>query len=573
MDKDYAKKHSMDISHVTSVEVPLIVKNPSKAITMLGGKERIRKAINSQYRPLAIQPSSHSVDDRNLELRLRNDPFHHPIQASVNRREKVLLKVRIPKSSLPDDYHDNPQKYTIRDLVTRNKELQGPSHKVEPVGIINKNYTFRAIADFQMSTKNNPKVQTFNKNMTITEDFNDMRKYYEDELNTKDEFNKPEVYTNKDHQLIPPPHFSGIRFPFDYKYQKSPYTVTLKDDNGDAKVVMKSDSKKLFTNTVDYYSDIVPSEPLPEIVKKYDWLSKADFAQEYADKKLYDCIQNLIRLFEIKPIWLRKLLVDVTPDHLKSAVKEALPYVSYCYKNGPWRFCNVKLGVNPKDDKKFWMYQSEYFRLQGLHLRNDRREASAKVVPNTIKMVHPDSDVKLSEDLFFTGTKLPKAINYQIGDILDEDIRRLIQEAQRMGDTHFYRDVIDLQDGWIKKQVVETVRRIVRYKLRRLHREEPIEPGKIAKIIETDYTTKEDEKKEVDEEDDEEGNDATNDVAEDEEEDEDAAVANEEDEKLIDAQAVDTESVLRRIKSVDSRTAEKIKALTDLIKQDSIYED
>lgn len=563
MDKDHAKKHSMDISHVTAVEVPLRVRHPERAIAMLGGKERIRTAISSQYRPLAIQPSSHSVDDRNLELRLRNDPFHHPVLATVNRREKILLKVKIPTLSLPPDYHANPDKYTIRELVARTR-AQGAVHRVEPVGIINKNYTFRAIADFQMSTKNNAKVQAFRRNVIDTRNFDDMRRYYEADVATRDEYKDPQVYANVDHQLVPPPHFLGIRFPFDYKYQKSPYTVTLRDDNGDAKVVMKSDSKKLFTNTVDYYGASVPRQPLPEIVKKYDWLLKLDLSHEYADKKLFDCIQCLARLFDVKPIWLRKLLVDVTPEHLKSAVKEALPYVSYCYKNGPWRFCNVKLGVNPKESKDYWMYQSEYFRLQGLHLRKDRKEACAKVVPNTIKMVHPDSDVRLSEDLFFTGTKLPKAINYQIGDIVDADIRRVIELAQRKGDTHFYRDAVDAQDGWIKKQVVETVRRIVRYKLRRLQREEPIEPAKIAKIIETDYTEKDEVKK-----DDEEEEDPA--IAPDEEEEED-----EEDEDVVataeEKLDVSEESVLHRIKQVDERTAAKINALVGLIKQDAVHQ-
>lgn len=554
MSKEYAKKHSMDISHVTAVELPLIVKNTDKAVTMLGGKDRIRRAINSQYRQLAIQPSSHSVDDRNMELRLRNDPFHHPIQALVNRREKILLRVLVPKSALPADYHENPSKYTIRQLLELNKAQNGPSHKVEPVAIINKNYTFRAIADFQMSTKNNKTAQSFNNSVLNVTKFEDMRNYYEETLTVKDEIKDPKSFENRDHQLIPPPHFSGIRFPFDFKYQKSPYTVTLRDENGDVKVVMKSDSKKLFTNTVDYHGETIPQQPLPEIIKKYDWLVKSDLSQEYADKKLFDCIQFLTRLFEVKPIWLRKLLVDVTPEHLQGAVKEALPYVSYCYKNGPWRFCNVKLGVNPKQDSTYWMYQSEYFRLQGLHLKAELRESNVRIVPNTIKSKVPDSDIRVSEHLFFTGKKLPKAINYQIGDIMDEDIVAVISKAESEG--VLFRESVDSQDGWLTKQVMETVRRIVRYKLRGLQKEEAIDASKVAKIIATDYTEK-DEKKDDEaavQDDDEVAGEDENDV----------------DDDIIDAATVNEESVFSRIKQVDSRTAAKLESLVGLIKQDSL---
>lgn len=565
--RDHAKKHSMDIPHVTSVELPFNVKNTDRAVHMLGGKQRIQKAINSQYRPTATQPSSHAVDDKNLELRLRNDPFHHPVQASVNRREKVLLKVSIPKSSLPKDYHENPQKYQVRDLLRQSKD-DGHHAKVEPVAIINKNYSFRAIADFQMTTKNNKMAQDFNNQVLRLSQFDDYKKFYQDKLTKTDDYRNPEIFENKDHQLIPPPHFSGIRFPFDFRYQKSPYTVTLRDEEGNAKVVMKSDSKKLFTNTVDFYSDSIPEAPLPEIIKKYEWMVSADLSHEYSDKKLFDCVHFLRRLFEIKPIWLRKLLVDVTPEPLKAAVKEALPYVSYCYKNGPWRFCNVRLGVNPKDSSSYWVYQSGYFRLQGLRSKFDQSEDTVRVVPNTIKMNDPNSEVMVSEHLLFTGKKLPGAINYQIGDIMDDDIVSVIKRAESHGE--LLRDTLDSQEGWIKKQIIETIRRIVRYKLRRLYKELPIEREKIHEIIEADYTEKEGEEndedmdedeEEVDEED-EDGADHTNEAED-----------NDMDEDVVDPASVTEESILSRIRQADGPAAEKLASFEGFIKHEAIRAD
>lgn len=599
MDHKIAKKHSLDISHVSAVELPLIVKNPDKAVEMLGGKSRIRRAVNHLYRQLPVQPSSHSVDERNLELRLRKDPFHHPIQATVNRREKILIKVKIPKSSLPADYQENPGKYTIRELIERNKSLGGAEHIVEPVSIINKNYNFRAIADFQMTTKNNQFVQQFNDDVLNTTQFQKTREYYEEHLTQKDDFKNPANYENRDHQLIPPPHFSGVRFPFDYKYQKSPYTVTLRDELGDARVIMKSDTKKLFTNTVDYHKDAIPETPLPEIIAKYEWLKQHDLSEEYADKKLYDCIRHLTMLFDLKPVWLRKLLIDVVPENLKSAVKEALPYVSYCYKNGPWRFCNVKLGVNPKQDKLFWMFQSEYFRLQGMHLK-DRMSEGPRITPYTIRLAQPNSDVTLSESLFFTGTKLPRAINYQIGDILDTDIVELIQKAQQKDGSAFFRDAVDPLDGWITKQVMETIRQIVRYKLRRLHREEPIDKNKVASLIAADYSEKNGEKDDdfdIEQEEEkptftlendaeEDQMDLREDGEEDEEEDEDMEDATEYEASTVDPELSKNgtneaenpvndpisseESLMNHIKQVDERTAAKVELLVGLIKQDSL---
>lgn len=582
MSKDQAPRYSMDISHVTSVELPLIVKNVDKAIAMLGGKERIRKAVNSQYRPLPIQASSHSVDDRNLELRLRSDPFHHPVQASVNHREKILLKVSVPKSSLPADYYENPRKYNVRELIARTREPGSTPHHVEPIAIINKNFSFRGMSDFQMSTKNNDRVQNFKKNMLQANKFEEIKKYYEEEVVVKDELTDSKTFENRDHHFIPPPCFSGIRFPFDYKYQKNPFTVTLRDENGDAKVVMKFDRKKLFTNTVDYNADEVPQQPLPEIVSKFEWMQTADLTQEYSDKKLYECIQFITKLFNIKPIWLRRLLVDVVPENLKSAVKEALPYVSYCYKNGPWRFCNVKLGVNPRDLPSFWVHQSENFRVLGIQTKIDHNEIVGRIVPPTIQVVYHEGDVQLSESLFFTGSKLPKTVNYQLGDVLDLDVRTCIRNA--MDKNQFFRDEVDAQDGWIQKQVIETVRRIIKYKLRQLKDEEIIDPLKILKIVQTDYNIKDSvkaasnsatdhPKMDQDDEDDPHEDSEDDDEDEDIEEEEGEIVKNEIDKMDVDVKenenATET-NVFSRIKQVDEHTATKLQELVGLIKQDNV---
>lgn len=583
MNKDHAEKHSMDISHVTSVELPLIVKDVNKAISMLGGKERIRRAVSSQYRPLPIQASSHSVDDRNLELRLRNDPFHHPVQALVNHREKILLKVSIPKANLPKNYHDNPSKYTIRELITKNKNLGNQEHKVEPIAIINKNFSFRGMADFQMSTKNNPRAQKYKTEMLQSNKFEQIKKYQEEELKVEDELADPETFANKDHKLIPPPCFSGIRFPFDYKYQKNPFTVTLRDQNGDSKVIMKFDRKKLFTNTVDYNADTIPQQPLPEIVSKFEWLRTTDLSQEYSEKKLYDCIQFISMLFDVRPIWLRRLIIDVVPENLKTAVKEALPYVSYCFKNGPWRFCNVKLGLDPKENKTNWVHQSENFRVLGIQTNMHNTGPEIRIIPPAIQVAHDKDNITLSERLFFTGSKLPKTVNYQIGDILDLDVLACIRDA--MEKNVFFRDTVDPQDGWIRKQVIETIRRIVKYKLHQLKDEEIIDPGKILKIVQTDYTIKDGQKStirsgELKEE--PEGGLEEPDSSDDGDEDDDNDEMDiDEDENIkqdLDAMDVDqsnngaeTEAnVFSRIKQVDEQTAAKLKDLVGLIKQDSL---
>lgn len=312
-DKLLAEKHSMDIPHVAAVELPLIVKNEDRAVAMIGGKEKISKVVNSPDKP--INTSGHSVNDNVLELRLRSDPFHHPVQSLMNTSEKVLLKVSIPKKSIPKDYYNNPSKYTVQKLLEINETKKNPTHKVQPVAIINRTFLFKAMADFQVSTKNNELIQEFKESVLDVKNYNDIKKHFDkhEQFSGILDYKNLENYLNNDHQLPPPPVFSPIRFPFDYKYQKNPLTTIVKDaSSGEVRVVSKKNTQKLYTIIIDFYTDSIPDQAAPELLKNFEALSNAKLAVNSLDYNLLECIKWLKSVFDVKPIWLRKQLEDTT---------------------------------------------------------------------------------------------------------------------------------------------------------------------------------------------------------------------------------------------------------------------
>lgn len=561
-----AEKHSMDIPHVTAVELPVIVKNESKAIEMIGGKEKISKVINTMDKP--INPSNSNNAENVLELRLRNDPFHHPIQSLMNTNEKVLLKVSIPKKSIPQDYFKNPSKYSVKQLLDINNTKKGLNHKIQPVAIINKTFLFKAMADFQVSTKNNPVAQEFNDSVLNPQNYQSINGFFDNHEKFSGilDYKNADNYFNKDHQLPPPPVFSPIRFPFDYRYQKNPLTSIVKDSSsGEVRVVSKKNTQKLHTIIIDFHTDTVPTQAAPELIKNFDALSKADLIPNSLDDNLLECIKWLGGIFDIKPIWLRKQLEDIVPQEMKRVIKQALPYVSYIYKSGPWRFCNVKFGVNPKDDKSFWKHQSEYFRIPGLHFNITSTPNPQRIIPNSIENGKRTESLAVSDHLLFTGQKLPRTVTYQVGDILDTDITTIIKSAQENLSTNFFREVPDFQDGWVDRQTMETIRRIIRYKLSKIVKEEQIDPEKIEKIINTDFTDNVD-AMEVDVLEDEMKPEGEEDIEEAEEGDDDE---NETMESNIDATTTE-ENVMTRLKTLDDSTADKLEGLVGFIKQDSL---
>lgn len=567
-DKRLAEKHSMDIPHVTAVELPLIVKNEDRAIAMIGGKEKISKVVNALDKP--INTSGHSTNDNVLELRLRNDPFHHPVQSLMNTNEKVLLKVSIPKKSIPKDYYKNPSKYTVKQLLEINEGKKNSRHKVQPVAIINKTFLFKAMADFQVSTKNNAVVQEFNESVLDVQNYQDLKQYFDkhEQFSGILDYKLPENYLNNDHQLPPPPVFSPIRFPFDYKYQKNPLTTIVKDANsGEVRVVSKKNTQKLYTIIIDFYTEAIPNQAAPELLKNYETLSSTNLAVNSLDYNLLECIKWLKSIFDIKPIWLRKQLEDIVPQEMRRVIKQALPYVSYIYKSGPWRFCNVKFGINPKDNRSFWKHQSEYFRIPGLHFNVTSTSDPQRILPNSIENVTANRALAVSEYLLFNGLKLPRTVTYQVGDILDTDITSLIQSAQEKLGDDFYRETPDFQDGWVNRQTMETVRRIIRYKLSKIVKEEPIEPAKVEKIINTDFTENAD-AMEVDVLEDDEIKPQGDDEVEEEDEEEE----NDDMESALDP-SVTEENVLSRLNAIDDASANKLEGLLGFIKQDSLLKE
>ncbi|CAD1811324.1 Transcription factor tau TFC1 [Candida parapsilosis] len=463
-----AESYSMDIPHVAAVELPLNIKNKAKVINALGGRDKISDAIKNSDVP--------------LELRFRKDPFHHPVQATTSTNERVLIKVSIPKKVAKQN-----QGASVRELIQMsNDDKSAP--KIQPIAIIDKTFRFRAMSDFQVITKNNLDVQDITKNVLNATNYESLKQYVENHNNFHGYMDmNNEYFENKDHHLPPPPVFSPIKYPYDYRYQKNPITSAVKDEkSGEMKIISKKTPFKLHTILIDISTD-PPTQPPPKLTANLNKLLDQKLSVNSPEYLLVKCIEWCKEMFTIKPIWIRRQLYDIIPDELNKSLKFALPYVSYIYKSGPWRFCNIKIGVDPRTDPSFWRYQNEYFRVLGV--RNSSHDSSKKVVPKTLE--HAPFPIEISQNLLFDGVNLPSAVTYQIGDILDLDITSIIENHSKSMGKDFVRDSLDTSDGWINKTTMNLIRRIMRYKLQQLVKEEPIDQSKIYKMSNADFAREE----------------------------------------------------------------------------------
>lgn len=138
--KQQAKEHSLDIPHISCIEFPLKVKNVEKAFDMVGGADNIIQSCLDDQVP--------------LELRFTKNIYEHPVNAKVNKREHILIKISVPKKEFNEN-NRNIQK-TLEQLHTNGKKQM----HITPLAIINKTFRFREMSSFNIKSKT---VNMFNK--------------------------------------------------------------------------------------------------------------------------------------------------------------------------------------------------------------------------------------------------------------------------------------------------------------------------------------------------------------------------------------------------------------------------
>ncbi|ODV76551.1 transcription factor TFIIIC subunit TFC1 CYBJADRAFT_14206 [Cyberlindnera jadinii NRRL Y-1542] len=510
MSKQYAKEHSLDIPHVSCIEFPLKVQNVDKAIGLVGGESAIIKACQDD--------SSHP-----LELRFTNNIYEHPVNAKVNTHEQILIKISLPKSVLKANA-GNVQ----RSLQQLHSVHSKPIH-ITPVAIINKTFRFREMSDFQYQMSNSPFAQKVNKSIHSLN-------YTEICSLGLDEDLKPWAPNeNGLYDLPPPPRFSSIPLPFNYHYKKNAATV-LKE----GKLTTRNKHLKLNSSIIKW-EDQPPTGPSEESKQQLE------FFQSHSDNLVYkdvlDALEIIRKLFEIRPIWIRKHLEANLPVHLKTCFKYALPQVSYTYTKGPWRQTYIRFGVDPKSSAEFSRYQTEGFRVPGFN----------KTVPKGFVSEVPNGVSKIFK---FTGVELPHSLHFQLEDIVDEQVCLLLSHAK-------LRTECDFHDGWYDSTTMARLRKLMRYKLRCLMDGTTMDPEKVDYFIN---------KLEVTER---EGDaDEDHDDADDDDQCDDLHLGDEEGEEdgEIDVGESNFEDIINYLEKHNPRGASEIAHLTCLLRQGNIPE-
>ncbi|CAB11095.2 Transcription factor tau subunit sfc1 [Schizosaccharomyces pombe] len=354
------------------IEHPGFANNKDAFFQTLGGVQSIQKA---------CQTSFQNPKQALLELNLRpKDKYHHPVQARVQSRNDLLVTIKKMDNS------------------------------VQNVSRIRQVFLFRDMADFQYSTQNSPFVQKLDSTLRVL-DYNAINKFSIDLTPVQ----------RKHVDMPPPPVFSQTSLPMSYNFLQNPLVGRVRLPNGKTTIVNLKGQCRVWIITTNMGVESVPT-------CRHSKLGEPS-------KTIQEVIEALKPLFEKRPVWTRRALLNHLDPSYTHYLKFALPYLSYLWTSGPFRDTYTRFGYDPRKDSNAAAYQALFFKLK----LNGKHKGTKTHV-------------------FDGKTLFPTNRVYQVCDIVDPTIAPLLKDTQLRSECH--RDT-----GWYRSGRYYKVRDLMREKL------------------------------------------------------------------------------------------------------------
>lgn len=454
-----AKEFTLDIPRIPSLELPLNVSTKhssvQRAIEMCGGISNIKKAFKEEG-PIDSQDG--------LELYLnKGDPGffnEHPLigKRVPYRDDSIVLKITLPKGTL--EKNDGDLKKSLNSLNEKD-------YRVTPIAIVDNSIKFRELSDFQVRLDNSSSAKEF-ENKIHSLSWKELRQYV-DSVQDNDTrpfeninniiLNRDLKCPNNDFQLPPPPKFAMNGLSHLYKYKGNPLA---RKTNGVTEV-KKSYIKNYQILLHGFNKNIkIPLEPCEEAITCYlmaqkDGIYPGTKKESKFYESLEECLTILKKLFEQRPIWIKRHIDGLIPKRIHHTLRVALALISYRFVMGPWRNTYIKFGIDPRSSNEYAKYQTEYFKIVKRLVNSPLGKKNIPKIPSLVFESNRPGDI--DSRFRFDGTQIPWYLMLQIDILIDEpNIREVYSKVE-------YLEEPNELTGWFKELDLVKMRRIMKYEL------------------------------------------------------------------------------------------------------------
>lgn len=380
-DEDAAPRLAVPSERIVAVEHPCIVKNVDKASNMLGGAKAIADTL------------SHGSK---MTLGLKFDPAGKDIVSLNNETDNILLRFTVPKCIgkrkrgsdepfQPLSANEANEANADAKSILRSMRDNPQGITATPLGVVENSHVFRSIPDFAYAIP----PSSFKDEVHT--------KLFSQDYDTVRQFHLPFDYNPHNTEIFPPPVLSSVSLPQSYSYIDKHSTKAPQGANSE-------ETAMIAVNDLDPDWPATLASTLPSLTSQ--------------PKSLRQMVDQLRDLFERRPIWTRRALINNIPQHVAiSYLRRALPYTAYYIRNGPWRDTLCRFGVDPRKNPEHGRYQVVQLRIDAIQ----RQQAGWNRSKNP-------------NDHLYTGTESAQEYDnrlFQLCDISDPLLSPLIRQTNR----------------------------------------------------------------------------------------------------------------------------------------------
>lgn len=206
--------------------------------------------------------------------------------------------------------------------------------------------------------------------------------------------------------------FSRSQAKFHSRYTQTGPMKMVRNHEGKRVAVVAEALPSTASQLCSFDAETVPSRPAPDFP-----------SEELLEPRLQQLLAAARKLYENRPIYTRRVLINLLGVTNDWDVKCIMPYMCYIFRSGPWKDSYIKYGVDPRIDPECRFYQTITFQIP---IKDESKQWTDGRV--RWQRSEPVQKKNRKTHMFDGKSFVPDGKIWQICDIQDSFLRSILGE-------------------------------------------------------------------------------------------------------------------------------------------------